>query len=65
MTIPTLIMHGSSDANVPPEITAHVAMRMIATARYIEYEGSGHAIGITDRLRVNADLLAFPREIEG
>jgi hypothetical protein len=37
MTLPTLIMHGSCDINVPPEITAHVASRMIATARYIEY----------------------------
>jgi non-heme chloroperoxidase len=63
MTIPTLIMHGGSDINVPPEITARVAARMISTARYIEYAGSGHAIGITDRLRVNADLLAFLQEI--
>lgn len=36
--------------------------RLIANARYIEYEGSGHAIGMTDRERVNADLLAFLRE---
>ncbi|GJH33643.1 alpha/beta fold hydrolase [Paraburkholderia hospita] len=62
MTVPTLILHGSADINVPPEITAHLAARLIANARYIEYEGSGHAIGITDRERVNADLLAFLRE---
>lgn len=65
ITIPTLIMHGGSDVNVPPEITAHLVRHMIAGARYIEYEGSGHAIGITDSQRVNADLLAFLREIEG
>jgi non-heme chloroperoxidase len=59
VSIPTLIMHGSCDVNVPPEITAHVALRMIKTARYIEYEGSGHAIGITNQRRVNEDLLAF------
>ena len=59
MTIPTSIMHGSADVSVPPEITAHVAKSMIASARYIEYERSGHAIGIKDSLRVNADLLAF------
>jgi len=64
MTIPTLIMHGDADVTVPAEITAHVAVRMIPTARYIEYEGGGHAIGITDTTRVNADLLAFLREIE-
>jgi pimeloyl-ACP methyl ester carboxylesterase len=50
------------DINVPPEITAHLAARLIVNARYIEYEGSGHAIGITDRERVNADVLAFLRE---
>jgi len=64
MTVPTLIMHGSADVNVPPEITAHVAASMIPTARYIEYEGSGHAIGITDRNEVNRDLLAFLQEMK-
>ncbi|BCG00299.1 hypothetical protein PPGU19_048670 [Paraburkholderia sp. PGU19] len=62
MTVPTLILYGSSDVNVPPEITAHIAARLIADARYIEYEGSGHAIGMTDRERVNVDLFAFLRE---
>ncbi|CAE6755196.1 Arylesterase [Paraburkholderia aspalathi] len=64
MTVPTLIMHGSADVNVPPKITAHVAARMIPTSRYIEYAGSGHAIGITDRNEVNRDLLAFLQEIQ-
>lgn len=64
INIPTLIMHGELDINVPPDITARLASRMIATSRYIEYEGSGHAIGITDRQRVNADLLVFLEEIE-
>ncbi|SOE90547.1 Pimeloyl-ACP methyl ester carboxylesterase [Burkholderia sp. YR290] len=64
MTVPTLIMHGSADVNVPPEITAHVAASMIPTARYIEYAGSGHAIGITDRNEVNRDLLAFLQEMK-
>lgn len=64
MTVPTLIMHGSADVNVPPEITAHVAACMIPTARYIEYAGSGHAIGITDRNEVNRDLLAFLQEMK-
>ncbi|HEX7913072.1 MAG TPA: alpha/beta hydrolase [Paraburkholderia sp.] len=64
MTVPTLIMHGGADVNVPPEITARVAAFMIPTARYIEYGGSGHAIGITDRYQVNEDLLAFLQEME-
>ncbi|MGA7779492.1 MAG: alpha/beta hydrolase [Paraburkholderia sp.] len=58
-TVPTLILHGGADVNVPPEKTAHVAARMIENAQYIEYPGSGHAIGITDKHKVNADLLAF------
>jgi hypothetical protein len=37
---------------------------MIPTARYIEYAGSGHAIGITDRNEVNRDLLEFLQEVE-
>ncbi|MFM0093620.1 prolyl oligopeptidase family serine peptidase [Paraburkholderia sediminicola] len=64
MTVPTLIMHGSADVNVPPEITARVAASMIPTSRYIEYVGSGHAIGITDCNEVNRDLLAFLEEVQ-
>jgi non-heme chloroperoxidase len=58
-TVPTLILHGGADANVPAETTGRVAARMISSARYIEYPESGHAIGITNSHKVNADIRAF------
>lgn len=58
-TLPTLILHGGADANVPAETTGRIAARTIASARYIEYPNSGHAIGITDSRKVNADIRAF------
>jgi pimeloyl-ACP methyl ester carboxylesterase len=57
--IPTLIIHGIADANVPIDATGRKAAEMIPHAQFIEYAGSPHGILATDKDRVAQDILAF------
>lgn len=59
ITIPTLVIHGSSDATVPAEKSAKRAVPLLANAEYIEYEGEPHGLIATAPKRFNDDLLAF------
>ena len=58
-TVPTLIIHGTSDTTVPIDSSGRVAARAIAGAHLIEYDGEPHGIPATAPDRLNADLLAF------
>ncbi len=58
---PTLVIHGTSDATVPIEVSGAKAAALIPGARLIEYEGAPHGLIYTERDRLNADLLAFIR----
>jgi len=60
--VPTLIIHGTSDATVPIEATARAAAKAIPHARLIEYEGAPHGLFATHKDRLTQDLLAFLRE---
>lgn len=60
-TVPTLIIHGTADKTVPIDVTGRVAAKMIAGAKFIEYEGEPHGLFFTAKDRLNADLLAFIR----
>jgi non-heme chloroperoxidase len=60
--VPTLIIHGTSDKVVPIEPTARAAVREIAEARLIEYEGQPHGLWATEKMRFTADLLEFLTE---
>jgi non-heme chloroperoxidase len=60
-TVPTLIIHGTSDKTVPIDPTARAAARAIPNARLIEYDGEPHGLFATAPERLNADLLAFVR----
>jgi non-heme chloroperoxidase len=57
--VPTLIVHGTADRNVPIDPTARMAARLIGNARLIEYEGEPHGLTETARDRLVSDLLAF------
>jgi pimeloyl-ACP methyl ester carboxylesterase len=57
--VPTLIVHGASDATVPPEKSGRLAASMIAGAQLIEYAGAPHGLFFTEKDRLNQDLLAF------
>jgi non-heme chloroperoxidase len=58
-TMPTLIVHGTSDQTVPIDATAREAARAIPNSTLIEYDGSAHGIFASDRERLTQDLLDF------
>lgn len=58
-TIPTLIIHGTSDKTVPIDPTGRAAAAAIPGAQLIEYDGEPHGLFATAPDRLNADLLSF------
>ena len=60
--VPTLIIHGTSDATVPIDPTARAAAKAIPNARLIEYDGAPHGLTATHKDRLSQDLLDFLRE---
>lgn len=61
VTVPTLVIHGTHDKAVPHEASGKKAAEMIPGARYIEYPGAPHGLFVTDKDRLNQDLLDFIR----
>jgi pimeloyl-ACP methyl ester carboxylesterase len=59
--VPTLIIHGDSDATVPVAKSARLAAAMIPQARLLEYPGAPHGLFFTEKDRLNQDLLDFIR----
>ncbi len=57
--VPTLVIHGTKDENVPIESSGRPAAQGIDGAKLIEYRGSPHGLLATDADRVTKDLLAF------
>ena len=58
-TMPTLVIHGTSDATVPIDISGRKAAQMIPGSHLLEYEGAPHATFFVSKDKLNADLLAF------
>lgn len=59
--VPTLVIHGDSDATVPVEKSGRIAAKMIPGAQLLEYSGAPHGLFFTEKDRLNQDLLAFAR----
>jgi len=59
--VPTLIIHGESDATVPADKSGRVAAAMIQGAELKIYAGAPHALMFTEKDRLNQDLLGFVR----
>jgi non-heme chloroperoxidase len=57
--VPTIVIHGTRDENVPIESSGRPAAAGIKNATLIEYEGSPHGVLATDKRRVTEDLLRF------
>ncbi|HTG38742.1 alpha/beta hydrolase [Sphingomonas sp.] len=57
--VPTLIVHGTSDATVPIKATAHRAAQGIARHQLVEYSGAPHGLFATEGDRLTRDLLTF------
>jgi non-heme chloroperoxidase len=58
-TVPTLIIHGTSDKTVPIDLSGRAAATGIARAKLLEYDGEPHGLFATVPDKLNADLIAF------
>jgi pimeloyl-ACP methyl ester carboxylesterase len=58
-SMPTLIIHGTADANVPFEGTGKKVAEALPQARLITYDGSPHGVFETDKERLATDVLNF------
>ena len=61
LRLPVLAIHGTGDATVPIEATAHRLVKLVPAAELIEYDGAPHGLPASHQDRLTADLLAFLR----
>ena len=59
--IPTLIVHGEDDQNVPIANSALKSSKIVPNAELKVYPGAPHGLTVTHKDQFNADLLAFLR----
>ncbi len=58
-SVPTLVIHGTTDATVPFEIAGKRAAAAIARAELKAYDGAPHGLHYTEQDRLIADLAEF------
>lgn len=58
-TIPTLVIHGTSDKTVPIDTSGRAAAKGIMGAKLLEYDGEPHGLFATVPDRLNGDLIQF------
>jgi non-heme chloroperoxidase len=59
VNVPTLIIHGDRDQNASIETCGRRTAQAISGSQFKVYEGAAHGLFITDKDRLNSDLLAF------
>ncbi len=59
INIPTLIIHGDDDKIVPIDLSARESAKLIKNAELKIYEGAPHGLYITEKDRLNEDLIQF------
>ncbi len=59
ISVPALVVHGSDDQIVPIEISGSLTAKLIKGAQLVIYEGGSHGLLITQKDKLNADLLSF------
>ncbi|MFD1143347.1 alpha/beta fold hydrolase [Larkinella insperata] len=59
INVPTLIIHGDSDATVPFEASGQKTHALIPQSQLLVYEGEPHGLFFTQKDQLNEDLLAF------
>lgn len=57
--VPTLIIHGDDDQIVPIAASGLLSAKLVKDAQLIIYKGGAHGIPVTEKDRMNTDLLAF------
>ena len=58
-TVPTLIIHGDADHNAPLELTGRRTAQAIAGSELRVYQGAAHGLFLSEKGRLNPELLAF------
>ncbi len=59
VTVPTLVIHGDSDAIVPFEVSGKRSAELIAGAKLVVVEGGPHGLNASHADEFNAALIAF------
>jgi non-heme chloroperoxidase len=59
LTVPTLILHGDADVNIPLEVSSMRAHAAIAGSELVVIEGAHHGLTLTHAERFNRVLLDF------
>jgi pimeloyl-ACP methyl ester carboxylesterase len=62
VTVPTLVIHGDSDAIVPFEISGKRTADAIPNSRLVLVPDAPHGLNVTHADTFNAELLAFLRD---
>ncbi len=57
--IPVLIIHGDADKTVPINISGNKTAELLPHAKYIIYQNAPHGLFITEKDKLNADILNF------
>lgn len=57
--VPVLIIHGESDKTVPIKVSSDQTSKLLPGAEYIVYEGAPHGLFITQKERLNENLIQF------
>jgi len=60
--VPSLIIHGDADKTVPIESSGELTANALPSAQYLVYDGAPHGLFVTEKDRLNEDLLAFIQE---
>ena len=59
INVPTLIIHGDDDKTVPIEASGNRTAAMLPNAKYLVYEDAPHGLFITEKDKLNMDLIDF------
>lgn len=59
ITIPILVIHGTSDVTVPIDSSGRRSAKLLPNANFKEYDGEPHGLFITAADQLNRDLLQF------
>jgi len=59
VNVPTLIIHGDQDKTVPFETSGKKAAELIKNSVLKVYEGAPHGLFVTEKEKLNADLISF------
>ena len=65
--VPTLVIHGTDDETVPSKVSGERMTQFVPHAQFVEYSGAPHGLFITEKERLNRDILAFTsgKKVEG